>query len=373
MRLLLLNWQDRLNPHAGGAEVHLHEIFGRLVTMGWSIDLICSGWEGAPHRDELDGIRVRRVGGRHSHLLHAVRVARRMLADEAFDLVLEDLNKVPLFSPLWSPVPTGLLVHHLFGETAFREASLPIATTTWLLERPIPRAYRGVPTIAISDSTRTDLLGRGMEGPIEVVPNGIDLDWFRPGSDAGRFPAPTFLYLGRLKRYKQVELILEAVAELARRGLDARLVVAGKGDWRPALEREVERLGIAGRVSFPGFVSEERKRELLQRAWVHVCTSPKEGWGIANLEAAACGTPTVASDSPGLRDSVRDGDTGLLTPHGDVPALADAMAHLIERPAERRRQASAARSFAEGFSWDAMAGRMNGALRDMVVQSSKDP
>ena len=371
MRLLVLNWQDRLNPRAGGAEVHLHEIFGRLARQGWPVTLLTSGTRDLPAEAEVDGIRVLRIGGRHSHLLRAPGRALKLLRDEPFDLLLEDLNKVPLFSPLWSGVPVGLLVHHLFGATAFREASLPLATATWLLERPVPRIYRSTPTIAVSESTRKDLRSRGLEAPIEVIPNGIDASWFTPAAEGERFDEPTLLYLGRLKRYKRIDLILEAVSRLVRAGRSVRLVVAGRGDHRTGLERRAAELQISSHVDFRGFVSEEEKRELLRRAWVHAFTSPREGWGIANLEAAACGTPTVASDSPGLRDSVRDGETGLLVPHGEIDALADALARLLDDEALRTSQGRAARRFAEGFSWDAITTRFAAALESMVVQGGE--
>lgn len=367
MRLLILNWQDRQNPLSGGAETHLHEVFGRLARRGWDVDLVCSGWPGAAETEELDGIRVHRIGGRHTHLLRAPGLARRLVSEHGHDLIVEDLNKVPLFTPRWSPVPVVLLVHHLFGTTAFREAPLPVAALTWLLERPIPRLYRGVPTIAVSESTRADLGERGLQAPIRVIPNGIDPERLVPGE--ARAPEPLILYLGRLKRYKRIDLILAGVRRLLDRGTPVRLVVAGRGDHGPALEAYALELGIADRVRFEGWVDEDRKRELLQRAWVHTCTSPKEGWGIVNLEAAACGTPTVASDSPGLRDSVRDGVTGLLVPHGDVDALADAYAALVNDPDRLERYGRSARAFAEGLSWDDVADRMAVELETLVVRS----
>lgn len=365
MRVLVLNWLDRQNPRAGGAELHLHETFGRLARKGWEVTLVCSGWPDAAPRADLDGIEVHRVGGRHSHLLLAAPYVRRALAGRGFDVVVEDLNKVPLFAPAWAPAPVLLLVHHLFGGTVFQEASLPLAAATWLLERPIPRAYDRVPVVAVSESTRADLVQRGIDGArIEVIPNGIDLARFTPGSEADRFPDPTLLYLGRLKRYKRVDLPLRAVALLRSRGMPVRLVAAGRGDHRAALEREARRLGLGpGAVEFPGFVSDEEKLELFRRSWIHVLTSPKEGWGIANLEAAACGTPTVASDAPGLRDSVRDGETGFLVPHGDVEALAARVALLVDDPGLRRRQSRAAREFALGYSWDSTATAMARAVR----------
>jgi glycosyltransferase involved in cell wall biosynthesis len=261
------------------------------------------------------------------------------------------------------------LVHHLFGATAFQEAPLYLALPTWLLERPVGRLYRGVPTVAVSDSTRDDLVHRGLDpDDVEVIPNGIDLDRFAPAPPGGRFPRPTLLYLGRLKKYKRVDLILEAATRLGKEGRDLEVLIAGKGDHRSELEKKASRAIEAGvSVRFLGFVSEDRKRELLARSWVHCLTSPKEGWGIANLEAAASGTPTVASDSPGLRDSVMDGRTGFLVPHDDVGTLAGRLGELLDDPDLRDRLGRQGRAFAEGFGWDRSAQRMATSIRRVVA------
>ncbi len=371
MRILVLNWLDRQNPEAGGAEAHLHETFGRLAGRGHEVTLLASGFPGAPTRDRVDGIEVHRVGRRFSYPVAAFGYFRRELAHLPFDVVVEDLNKVPLFSPLWARAPVVLLVHHLFGGIAFQEASLPLATATWLLERPVPRAFRSSPIVAVSWSTADDLIRRGLPREnIEIIPNGVDVEWYRPLPAGRRFPEPTLLFLGRLKRYKRVDLPIRATAALAEKGTGARLLVAGKGDDRGRLVSLVRRLGIEDRVEFLGFVSEEEKLELLQRSWVHLFTSPKEGWGIANLEAAACGTPTVASDSPGLRDSVRDAETGYLVPHGDVDALAGRIGQLLSDSDLRKELGSRARRFAEEFSWERTAVAMERFLSRRVANSA---
>ena len=374
-RVLLLNWLDRENPRAGGAEVHLHETFGRLAQRGWRITLISSGWPGASSETELDGIQVHRVGSRLSYPIPAVRAARRLLVREPWDVVVEDLNKVPLFTPLWTRTPLLLLVHHLFGRTAFQEASLPVALPTWLLEKPIGRVYRGVQGVAVSASTRDDLVRRGLAPEdFRIIPNGVDVDAFHPAGSGERFQEPTVVYLGRLQRYKRVDLLLQALRVLQAQGVRARLLIAGKGPYRPTLEEEVKRLGLEpGRVRFLGFISEEEKRDLLARAWIHLLASPKEGWGISNLEAAASGTPTVASDSPGLRDSVVHGRTGYLVPHGDVEALAARIAALLADPAERERMGREGRRFAATFSWDRTAQEMELALNEVVASGSRRP
>ncbi len=359
MKLLVFNWLDRENPQAGGAEVHLHETFGRLVQRGWDVTAVTSGWSGAEPETRLDGIGIHRVGGRHSYPLAAAGCLRTRLAKVRFALTVEDLNKVPLFTPLWAPGPHLLLVHHLFGGSAFLSASPPVALGTWLLERGIPRAYRRTPVVAVSDSTRDDLVLRGLPADrIAVVPNGVDTVRYAPAADGRRFPEPTLLYLGRLKRYKRVDLLLSAAQILRSRGVQVQVLIAGEGDDGPRLRRIASRLGEPGAVRFLGFVSEDEKVRLLQGAWAHVLTSTKEGWGITNLEAASCGTPSVASDSPGLRDSVIHGHTGFLVPHGNVELLADRLHALLVSESLRSAMGEAARQFALDLSWERTAARL---------------
>jgi glycosyltransferase involved in cell wall biosynthesis len=311
-------------------------------------------------------MRIVRVGGRHTFSVAAPRAFRSHFRG-AFDVVVEDLNKVPLFTPMWADAPVVLLAHHLFGATAFQAASPPVAAATWLLERPIPRVYPKVPTIAVSESTRDDLVERGLpETIIEVVPNGIDLERYTP-DQAAKTAHPTLLFLGRLKEYKRLDLVLKAVANLMSQGVRVHLDVAGSGDQGEAWAKLAHELGISEQVDFLGYVSEERKLQLLRSSWVHVLTSSKEGWGISNLEAAACGTPTVASDAPGLRDSVRDGETGLLVRHGSVQELTEALRRILGDDDLRGRLSRGASAFASSFSWDAAASRVERILQRVVA------
>jgi glycosyltransferase involved in cell wall biosynthesis len=370
LRILVVNWLDRENPQAGGAEEHLHEIFGRLADRGHRVTALVSGWPGCAPRADLDGIEVHRAGGRYTFSVAGPRYFRRHLRGEAFDVIVEDLNKIPVFAVRWSMAPVVLLAHHLFGSTAFQAASAPVALLTWLLERPIPIVYRATPTVAVSESTRDDLVTRGLRREnIDVIPNGIAVEHYVPGAPEERAVQPTLLFLGRLKKYKRVDLVIEAVARLAERGVDVEFIVAGDGDQDGPLAAHARRMGVSDRVRFVGFVADAEKLRLLQTSWVHVLTSPKEGWGIANLEAAACGTPTVASDAPGLRESVVHGETGLLVPHGDLGALTEALATLIADPGRRDLMGRTARAFAERFSWDASADAFERLLQRVVADS----
>lgn len=353
MRILLVNWQDRENPQAGGAEIHLHEIFGRLAAQGHHVSLLCGGWPGCDGRTVLDGIEVVRVGTRNTFRLLAHRGYRQHFAGRPFDVLVEDINKMPLHTPRWGSVPVVAVVPHLFGSTAFQELPAPVAAAVWLAERPIPWVYRQVPFEAISQSTADDLVGRGIKRErIRVIYCGIDSHHYTPDASA-RADAPVFAYLGRLKRYKAVDLVLRGFARAAIPW--ARLEVAGAGDYRPELERLASSLDLGDRVTFLGRISEAEKLRLLRRAWALVFTSPKEGWGITNLEAAACGTAVIASDSPGIRESVRHGETGFLVRHGDVDALGAAMAGLAADRSLVERLGTQARSFATTFTWERSA------------------
>jgi glycosyltransferase involved in cell wall biosynthesis len=356
VRILVVNWRDRAHPEAGGAEIHLHEIFGRLAARGHEVHLLASGWAGAPPAATLDGIAVRRVSGQYGFAATARRAFARLARSLRPDVVVEDVNKLPLYLPLLWRGPFVLLVPHLFGTTAFREVAWPMAMVVWAAERPMPLVYRGVAVHAISRSTGADLVARGFDpGAIRVIYPGVDAAHYAPDPRVARADRPGFLYVGRLKRYKAVDTAIAALRAVRRADCpDAELWIAGDGSDRRRLEQAAAEQGAEG-VSFLGRVSEEAKLALYRKAWAVVFPSPKEGWGITNLEAAACGTPAVASDSPGLRESVRDGETGVLVPHGDVGALARAMAGLAHDAGLRERLSRGARAFAESLSWERAA------------------
>ncbi len=353
VKILLVNWQDRENPQAGGAEIHLHEIFGRLAARGHDVTLLCGGWPGCAPRVTLDGIDVIRIGTRLSWPALARGAYRRLFPDRPHDVLVEDINKMPLFTPRWGARRVVALVPHLFGGTAFQELPAPVAAVVWLSERPLASEYRGVPFHAISESTADDLVQRGIRRElIRVIYPGIDTSHYTP-APAERSSVPVFSYLGRLKRYKGIDLVLRAFAEASIP--DATLEIAGAGDHRPHLERLAASLDLGHRARFLGRISEEDKVSLLRRSWALAFASPKEGWGITNLEAAACGTPVVASSSPGIRESVRDGDTGFLVPHGNTVAMAVALQRIASSPALVRTLGAAARTFAESFTWERAA------------------
>lgn len=349
--VFVLNERDIENPLAGGAEVHQHEVFGRLAERGFPVTLVCAGYPGAGAIGTERGMRVLRVGNRYSFYARGPLMAHRLIRDVGDRaLLVENLNKLPFYGPLWSAVPVLGLVHHLFGTTAFRQVSFPVAAVTYLSELGIPRIYHDVPMVAVSPSTRDDLIARGVHPErVTLIPNGLDHELYRP---ARHMPGPVILSLGRIEQYKRIDVVVDAMPRVLAALPTARLVIVGRGDAVGPLEQQVARLGIGDSVEFRGFVDEREKVALYQAARVFVNPSEKEGWGLTVLEAAACGVPSVASDSPGLRDSVRHDESGVLVPHGDVAACATALVRLLGDDTVWNRLRLGALAWAARFTWE---------------------
>lgn len=366
MNILAVNWLDIDNPQAGGAEVHFFELFQRLTERGHRVRLLASGWEGCQGRATVGGIDVHRVGHRLSFAAQARHAFRDLLLADPPDIVVEDINKLPLYLTTLCDTPFCAIVPHLFGTTAFRVASLPVAALVWLAERPIPWVYRRAGFHAISESTRDDLVARGVvQDRIRVIHPGVAPVAGSPGPISPEAP-PFFLYVGRLKRYKGVGVALRALAIARREVPDITLRIAGSGDDLARLKRLARELDIEGAVRFLGYVSEDEKATLFRGTVANVFPSPKEGWGMTIVEAAACGTPSLASDSPGLRDSVRHGESGFLVPHGDAEAMAERMVALVRDEGLRARLGRGAAAFAASLTWDDAADRTERHLEDII-------
>ena len=367
----LIDYRDLGHPEAGGAERYLHEIFRRLAARGHRVRLLAASYPGAAPAEERDGILIERRGSRATFNLLAMAACRRWSRQGDGQVVVENLCKIPFFTRrLGGGIPSLTVVHHLFGEVVFQEAGLLAGAYVRAYEGLIPSAYRGARLVVVSETTRDDLLARGLRpGPVEVIHNGVDTGLYRPQPGVGPGAASRLLYVGRLKRYKRIDLLLRAAAQLRARFPDLEVEVVGRGDHLPALRALAAELGLGDAARFPGYLPEREKIDRIRRAHVLAYPSPKEGWGIAAIEASACGVPVVASDSPGLREAVRHGRTGLLVPHGDPEALAAALGRLLEDRAERDRLGRQGVEWASSFSWDVAADLMEGSLQATVAEA----
>jgi glycosyltransferase involved in cell wall biosynthesis len=332
-RILLVNWRDIRNPEAGGAEVHLHEVATRLVRNGFFVVQYSHAFAGGPAEETIDGVLVRRTGGKFLFNFTVWLNVRKWCRRDRIDVALDDSNKIPFFLPWFAGVPVVAQIHHLFGSVLFHETSWPMALYVLAFERVMPFAYRRTRVLTGSESSRREIAARGFgraaAHPVDIAPEGVDLARYRPlDVTKGR----AIVYVGRIKRYKRLDVIFSAAAGLKADFPDLEVQVAGSGDDVPRLKALAESLGMGAWTHFLGFVSEEKKVELYAKARVVVNSSLKEGWGLTSIEANACGTPVVATDVPGLCDSVRHGETGFLVPFGDVGGFAAALRRLLDGP-----------------------------------------
>ncbi len=333
--------------------MHLHHILKAAVARGWEVDLVCAAYHGAPARDTIDGVNIHRYGHWAFANFILPGAVNSLLKKGDYDLLVEDINKIPFYTPLYrGRTPLLAIVPHLFGTTVYRETNPLTASYVYGAERLISRVYRDVDFEVISPSTRDDLMARGLDGDrIKTIYCGMDHERFTLESPPPRSETPLVVSWSRLRRYKSVDVAIRAFAHIQRELPEARLLVMGRGPDEKRLRRLVSKLGLDDVITFSGFMPWDELVHTLHRAHVFLNPSPKEGWGLTVIEANQCGLPVVASARPGLQDSVRDGETGFLVPYGDDRAFADKALELLRDPALFARQSAAARAWAATFSW----------------------
>jgi glycosyltransferase involved in cell wall biosynthesis len=360
LTVLLVNWRDTRHPEGGGSERYVERMAEGLARRGHRVTILCAAHRGAPADEVVDGVRYRRRGGRFS----VYPLALLALATLRADVVVDVQNGMPFFSRLVARCPVLVLVHHVHREQ-WRAVLGPVLGRLgwWIESRVAPRLYRGCRYLTVSEVTRDELAGLGVAAArTTVVHNGLDPV---PHTRAERDPDPTLVLVGRLVPHKQVEHAIDAVALLSRRWPKLRLEVVGQGWWLENLRAHAARRDVADRVTLHGWVGEQDKHEIIARSWVHLCPSLKEGWGIAIMEAAAHGVPSVAYRSAGgVGESVVDGRTGLLAnDFDDFVAKVDLLLGADRRRAE---MGAAGRERALTFGWDRSVDAFEALVRDLV-------
>lgn len=366
MRILIVNWRDIAHPWAGGGEVNIHEQAKRWVQQGHQVTMLCGGYpvrhRGAPRDFMVDGVRIIRRGGRFTVYLRAAMYYLRHLRGQ-FDVVIDVANGIPMLTPLYCRTPKVLLFHHVHLKQWFVELPWPLAVAGWFMERFVVHAlYGGVRAVAISESTRQELKHVGFDPEkVDVVHPGLDHRLYGLNSVQ---PDPAHLvYLGRLRHYKRLDTLIRLTRDLAQEFPKIHLDVIGIGEDRPYLEGLAKKEGVEERITFHGFVSDKKKVELLQEGWAFIMPSLNEGWGISVLEANACGLPAVAYDVPGLNESIRDGETGLLGK--DYDDLRAKVRMLLVDHERRQQMAEAALRWSAQFDWAISAQKFLGVLQSI--------
>ncbi len=317
---MILNWRDTKHKWAGGAEVYVHELAKLWVKDGNSVTLFC-GNDGHEVRNEvIDGIQIYRRGGFYTVYVWALLYYLFRFRGK-YDVIIDSENGIPFFSPLYANIHKFLLIHHVHQEVFRKSLRWPLSTIALFLEAKLmPLVYRNVQVVTVSPSSKEEILRHGLtkKEPLTIY-NGVDTLKFKPGQKSEK---PLVLYLGRLQRYKSLDIFIKAAKGILAQIPETEFVIAGEGGEKMHLIKLAKKMGILDKIKFTGKVTEEEKIALFQKAWVFMNPSLMEGWGITTIEANACGTPTIASNVPGLRDSVSNLKTGILADYGNNEAFA---------------------------------------------------
>ena len=348
----MLAWRDLDDDEAGGSEVHAHNIASIWAQSGLAVTMRTSFAEGQPTSRVRDGYTVSRKAGRYTVFPRSAlsEVTGRL---GPCDGLIEIWNGMPFFSPLWWRGPRAIWLHHVHGPMWGMTLPGPVARFGVALEERIaPRFYRHQPIVTLSPSSRDELvhdLGFDAER-VTVIPPGVD-PYFTPGGT--KSPTPLAVAVGRLVPVKDFPRLVRVMAKVQERVPELRLVIVGEGYERDVILSEIRRLGAQDWVELAGRVTHAELRDLYRRAWIAVSASVREGWGMTLTEAAACGTPSVATDIAGHADAVAVGRSGLLA--SKDPELVDTMVKVLTDDELRRRLSEGALARAAELTWEQTA------------------
>ncbi|MCI0562122.1 MAG: glycosyltransferase family 4 protein [Nitrososphaera sp.] len=352
MRILWLSWRDTRNPEAGGAEVFTHQVSRRLIRdHGHEITLFAARFPGSSESEVIDGINIVRNGGRYSVYDRAKEYC--LNNESRFDLVIDEINTKPFLTPRYvKRIPILALIHQVPRRAVLYELPFPVNYLTYhyLVKRWLSN-YRKIPTITVSLSQQ-DLLRKFGFAKTFVVQQGLSVTPLAgvPKKES----APTLVFMGRLKRYKLPDHAIRAFSFIKNRIPEAKMYVIGDGYMRKKLER------MAGKdVVFVGRADDNTKFDLLKKAHVLLMPSVEEGWGLVVTESNAMGTPAIAYNVVGLRDSVKTGQTGILLERNSPESMAEAAVKLLESESALAKLSEGALEFSRNFSWDCTAGSVN--------------
>lgn len=344
MKILWFTWKDLSHPEAGGAERVNEEIARRLTRDGHDVTFIVGGFKNGAAEQRRDGYRIIRVGSRYTVYWHAYLQYKKRFHGWA-DLVVDEMNTLPFFCKFYSKERNILFVHQLCREIWFYQMRFPLSLIGYLVEPLYLRLLSDRRVITVSESTRQDLMRYGFSDTnIQIISEGINLKPITDLSLTQKFDRPTLLSLGAIRPMKrtadQIRTFEIAKGEIPQ----LKLIVAGlaTGHYGRKVLDMIERSPYAEDIEYVGRVDDDEKARLLAMSHLLLVTSVKEGWGLVVTEANSQGTPAAVYDVDGLRDSVRNGATGLVSSSCSPSALADVIIRCLadtERYEAIRRKA----------------------------------
>ncbi len=370
LRILIFNWRDTKHKWAGGAEVYIHELAKRWVKGGNNVTLFCGNSLKKIGNEKLDGVQIIRRGGFYTVYIWALLYYIVKFRGK-YDVIIDSENGIPFFTPLYAREKKFLLIHHVHQEVFRKSLKRPFCWLALFLEAKLmPLVYWNTQVITVSPSSKEEILKHKLTrtDPI-IIYNGVDLSIFKPGKKSEN---PLILYLGRLQYYKSLHVFIVAAKKVLKKIPNAEFVIAGEGEEKKKLQKFAESKGILDKVKFLGKVTNEEKISLFQKSWLFVNPSFMEGWGITTIEANACGTPAVASNVPGLRDSIKNPHTGILVKYGNYKRFVESTIKLIEDNKLRKKMSNESIKWSQNFDWDTSANKFLAVLAGEEKQVEKN-
>lgn len=370
LNVLIFNWRDTKHAWAGGAEVYIHEIAKRLVKDGNRVTVFCGNDSHSPSFEIINKVQVIRKGGTFTVYVWAFLYYIFRFRGK-FDAIIDSENGIPFFTPLYATKPVIGLVHHIHQEVFRTQLKFPLSQIGRFLEgKMMPFVYRNIQMVTVSNSSKEDMekLGLGKRYPIQIIHPGVDLTNLKPDKKT-RYPS--IIYLGRLKPYKSLENIINILPEILKKIPNLKMFIAGEGESRPSLEKLVHDLSLKKTVQFLGRVEESVKASLLAKSWLMVQPSMVEGWGITVIEANASGTPVIASDVPGLRDSVKNPHSGLLITWDNKEKWTNAIVSVLTDKKQRNELEKFAKTWGQEFSWEKSTEKLSTLLSKDLQKKDK--
>lgn len=339
MKILWFTWKDRKNPLAGGAEVVNEELAKRLVADGNEVILLVAGFEGYEKEEVIDGYKVIRLGNRYTVYFEVFKYYRENLVGWA-DLVIDEMNTIPFFAKFYVKEKRIMFIHQLCREIWFYQMLFPFSLIGYLIEPIYLWLLSSEKVITVSESTKKDLMRYGFkEDNISIISEGIDIEPISDLKDAIKSEKLTVLSFGAVRPMKRTLEIVKAFEKAKLLIPELKLIVAGSNDSKYGQEVIdcINKSDHRKDIEYMGIIGKEEKIELMRKSHVICVTSIKEGWGLIVTEANSQGTPAIVYNVDGLRDSVRDEETGIVCKENSPDCLSDNIVQLLQDQAKYGR------------------------------------
>ena len=358
MNILIFSWRGPGHPNFGGAEISTHEHAKGWVKSGHEVTLFTSIYKGGKEEEIVDGVRIIRSGsqvlGVHWEAFKWYLFKNR----QKFDLVIDQFHGIPFFTPLYVREKKLGFIHEVTKEVWKLNPwpkpfnLLPYVFGTFFEPLVFSLLYKNIPFMTVSNSTKKDLEEWGIKSQnIFIVHNGVSSKFIKNFKDKEK--RTTITYLGAISRDKGIEDALKVFALLKQKNNNFQFWVIGKSDvnYLSFLNEKIKKLNIKDDIRIWGYVSEDKKDNLLSRSHLLINPSIREGWGLVVIEAARVGTPSVGYDVAGLRDSIVNGKTGILC-KPNPKDCSEEIFSLINNKRKYNMLRENCIKWGNGFSWE---------------------